>query len=266
MVRDVLIPLPDRDFDVTEVAVPWKLLTEAGHPVVFATEEGATPAADPRLLEGVIFGKLGARPEPIAFYRELEQTEAFRSPRRWRDLNPADYAGLFLAGGHAPGMRQYLGSEALQAWIARFWRLGRPVAAICHGVLVLARSIDEQTGKSVIRDRRTTCLPRYMERSAYLATFWKLGRYYRTYPAYVEDEVRAALGDPAQFERGARTLSARGTRDDDGPAFVVEDGNYVSARWPGDSYLIAKRFIARLAEGAGAAAASEPRGREQQRG
>ena len=27
----VLVPLPDRDFDVTEVAVPWKLLTEAGH-------------------------------------------------------------------------------------------------------------------------------------------------------------------------------------------------------------------------------------------
>ena len=32
----VLIPLPDRDFDVTEVAVPWKLLTEAGYQVVFA--------------------------------------------------------------------------------------------------------------------------------------------------------------------------------------------------------------------------------------
>jgi putative intracellular protease/amidase len=40
----VLVPLPDRDFDVTEVAVPWKLLAEAGREVVFATEEGATPA------------------------------------------------------------------------------------------------------------------------------------------------------------------------------------------------------------------------------
>jgi hypothetical protein len=49
-----------------------------------------------------------------------------------------------------------------------------------------------------------------MERSAYLATAWRLGRYYRTYPAYVEDEVRAALDDPdGQFERGPVTLSAR---------------------------------------------------------
>ena len=34
----VLIPLPDRDFDPTEVAVPWRVLCDAGHQVVFATE------------------------------------------------------------------------------------------------------------------------------------------------------------------------------------------------------------------------------------
>jgi putative intracellular protease/amidase len=250
MTRDILFPLPDRDFDVTEVAVPWKLLTEAGYQVVFATEEGVRPAADPLLLTGVIFGQLGAHPEPIQFYRELEQAPEFRTPRRWRDLAPESFAGLFLAGGHAPGMRQYLGSTLLQAKIAAFWKIERPVAAICHGVLPLARSIDEATGASVLKGRRTTCLPKYMERSAYLLTFWKLGRYYRTYPAYVEDEVRAAVGAASQFERGPRTLGARGTRDDDSPAFVVEDGRYLSGRWPGDSYLIAKRFIAQLEGGA----------------
>jgi len=77
----VLVPLPDRDFDVTEVAVPWKLLREAGHDVVFATEAGAAPACDPLLLTGVVFGKLGARPEPIAFNRELEAAPV---PRRRR--------------------------------------------------------------------------------------------------------------------------------------------------------------------------------------
>jgi putative intracellular protease/amidase len=246
MPRSVLVPLPDRDFDVTEVAVPWKLLTEAGFEVVFATEDGATPAADPLLLTGVLFGQLGAAAEPRRFYAELEASAAFRSPRRWRDLDPAAFDGLFLAGGHAPGMRQYLGSELLQAKIAAFWRLGRPVAAICHGVLVLARAKDA-SGDSVLRGKRTTCLPKYMERSAYFLTAWKLGRYYRTYDAYVEEEVRAALAEPAtQFVRGPRTLSARGTRDDDAAAFVVEDGAYVSGRWPGDSYLVAKRFIAQL--------------------
>lgn len=231
------MPLPDRDFDTTETAVPWRLLTRAGHEVVFATERGGTaPACDPLLLTGVLFGQLGAEPEPKAFYQEMRASREFQSPVSWNDLDPKDFDGLILAGGHAPGMRQYLGSEALQAKVREFWSLERPVGAICHGVLVLARA-------GVLRDKRTTCLPKYMERSAYLLTAWKLGRYYRTYPEYVEDEVRAA---GAAFVRGPRVLSARGTDTDDRPAFVVEDGNYVSARWPGDAYLFAKKFMQRL--------------------
>ncbi len=240
------MPLPDRDFDVTEVAVPWRLAVDAGHEVVIATEDGASPGADPRLLTGVLFGKLGAADEPKQFYDELSREPTFTRPARWRDVATDDVDGLILAGGHAPGMKQYLGSAALHAQIAAFWATGRPVGAICHGVLVLARAKDA-AGKSVLAASTTTCLPKYMERSAFLLTFWKLGRYYRTYPAYVEDEVKAALADPAtQFVRGPRTVSQRGTADDDGPAFVVEDGRYVSARWPGDAYKFARRFLARL--------------------
>ena len=248
MGKTVLIPLPDVDFDVTEVAVPWRLLTRAGHQVVFATEKGgAAPAADPRLLTGVLFGQLGAEPEPKAFYAEMTQDPRFRSPVAWSALDVGGYDALVLPGGHAPGMRQYLGSEVLQGVIGRYWKLGRPVGAICHGVLALARSRDPETGQSVLHQARTTCLPKYMERTAYLLTAWKLGGYYRTYPAYVEDEVRQALAQPeVQFVRGPRNLTRRGTATDDAPAFVVEDGRYVSARWPGDSYLFARKLIERL--------------------
>jgi hypothetical protein len=31
------MPLPDRDFDVNEVALPWRILRDAGHQIVFAT-------------------------------------------------------------------------------------------------------------------------------------------------------------------------------------------------------------------------------------
>jgi putative intracellular protease/amidase len=240
------MPLPDRDFDVTEVAVPWQVLTSAGHEVVFASEQaGAELAADPRLLTGVIFGQLGAEPEPKRFYTEMLTAPRFQDPISWASVDPGDYDGLLLAGGHAPGMRQYLGSALLQEKVARFWALRRPVGAICHGVLVLARTRDPATGRSVLAGRRTTCLPKYLERGGYLLTAWRLGRYYRTYPAYVEDEVIAALDDPAQFQRGPHTTT-RGTMTDDRPAFVVEDGSYLSARWPGDAYLFARRFLARL--------------------
>lgn len=249
MTRRILMPLPDRDFDVTEAAVPWYLLTRAGHEVAFATEDGGQPpACDPLLLRGVLFGKLGAAAEPQAFYREMERAPEFRQPISWKILEPSAYDGLILVGGHAPGMRQYLGSRELQGQVASFWQLGRPVGAICHGVLVLARSRDPATDKSVLASSRTTCLPKYMEQMAYYISFWKLGSYFRTYPAYVQDEVKGALDHPEQqFVRGPLILdNARGTASDDRPAFVVEDGRYISARWPGDAYLFTRRFQAVL--------------------
>src|SRR4051794_38575825 len=168
MIATVLIPLPDRDFDVTEVTVPWRLLTRLGHVVRFSTEHGGTaPAADQRLLDGVIFGRLGAASEPKAFYAEMRSDEEFREPLAWADVEPEEFDGLILPGGHAPGMRQYLGSEPLRRKVAEYWALGRPVGAICHGVLVLARTCDPMTGRALLDGRRTTCLPKYMERSAF---------------------------------------------------------------------------------------------------
>ena len=236
----VWIPLPDTDFDVTEVAVPWKLLTRAGHQVTFVTERGdVTPAADPLLLTGVIFGQLGAEPEPRKFYEELAKSPEFTRPISWKNLDVSQFDALLLPGGHAQGMKQYLGSEELQAKVREFFALKRPVAAICHGVLVAARA-------GVLKGKKTTCLPGYMERVAYWSTAWKLGKYYRTYPAYVEEEVRASLAAPTDFVRGPTHLMSRGTDTDDSPAFVVEDGNYVSARWPGDAYKFSRAFMSKL--------------------
>src|SRR5919204_3070263 len=128
MRKRIFVPLPDRDFDPTEAAVPWRLLTDAGHEIVFATERGgAPPTCDARALEGVVFGHFGASAEVRAFYFELGQTAEFRDPVAWTEVDLEDFDGLLLPGGHAPGMRQYLGSRVLQEKVAAFWRLQRPV-------------------------------------------------------------------------------------------------------------------------------------------
>jgi putative intracellular protease/amidase len=247
MARRILLPLPDRDFDPTEAAVPWRALRAAGHEVVVATAEGAVPACDPLLIGGVVFGQLGADADALSAYGRLSEDASFRAPRRWQALEPADFDALLLPGGHAAGMRPWLEDASLQHWVARFAALGRPWAAICHGVLLPARARDPASGRSVLHARRSTCLPKYMEALAYALTAWRRGRYYRTYAAYVEDEVRAALADPAQFQRGPLTLGRKGTAQDDRAAFVCVDGDYLSARWPGDAHLLGRRLLERLA-------------------
>jgi putative intracellular protease/amidase len=243
--KRVLMPLPDRDFDPSESALPWRLLREAGHAVEFATEHGTVAECDPLLLTGVVFGRLGALAPARDAYRRMQADDAYRAPRRWTDVDVARYDALLLPGGHAQGMRQYLDSAVLQQQVAAFAALDRPLAAICHGVLLPARARGAD-GRSVLHARRTTCLPKYMEALAYALSAWKHGRYYRTYPAYVEDEVRAALANPAQFARGPLTLGWHGSETGDRHAFVVEDGNYVSARWPGDAWRFARVLLKKL--------------------
>ena len=51
------------------------------------------------------------------------------------------YDGLVLPGGHwARGMRQYLEDTPLQRFVGDFFDADKPVAAICHGVVLAARS------------------------------------------------------------------------------------------------------------------------------
>src|SRR5262245_20365792 len=187
MPKRVFVPLPDRGFDATETSIPWRALIRAGHQVVFATERGGEkPTCDPRTLNGVVLGLFGPHSEAKQAYRDLEQAAEFQKPISWESMDVTAYDGLLLPGGHAKGMRQFLGSDRLQKKVAEFWQLGRPVAAICHGVLVLARARDPKTGKSVLASSRTTCLPKYMERTAFISTAPILGRHYRTYAEYVE--------------------------------------------------------------------------------
>ena len=42
----VLIPIPTRDFDPTEVAIPWRALLRQGHEGVFATPDGRPGRAE----------------------------------------------------------------------------------------------------------------------------------------------------------------------------------------------------------------------------
>jgi putative intracellular protease/amidase len=236
MAAKVMIPLPDRDFDTTEVSIPWKQFVEAGLHVTFSTETGQMGQADPRLLTGVIFGQLGAKPDAIAAYRELEKNEAFQHPIPYESIDPQEYDLLLLPGGHAKGMRQYLQSKVVQHKALEFLKLNKVVGAICHGVLVLARTIDPETGRSVLYGRKLTGLTKRLESAGYYLTFWRLGDYYRTYPEYVEDETVSVLKQRSDFIHGGSIRKP----------FVVEDGNLITARYPQDAHLFAQKLLDRV--------------------
>lgn len=245
----VLMPLPARDFDPTESGVPWRLLRAAGHRVLFATPDGQPAQADPRMLDGAGLGPF--KPFLVADRRGREAYSAmaadpgFRQPLRHDLVLATPFDALLLPGGHAPGMRDYLESPLLQALVAAAFAARKPVAAICHGVVLVARARGAD-GRPVLHGRRTTALLQTQELLAWRLTRPWAGDYYRTYPVTVEAEVRAALASPGDFVRGPTPL----LRDDaahPGRGFIVRDGNYLSARWPGDAHRFARELLAMLA-------------------
>lgn len=284
----VLILLPARDFDPSEVAVTWETLLREGHSVAFATPDGLPAVADSIMLSGegldfwgqipglrkikILGLVLRANSAARSAYKKMQYDSAFLHPITYFDLDVQGYDGLVLPGGHrARGMRQFLEEPLLQNFVARFFDADKPLGAICHGVVLAARSRSAHTGKSVLFGRKTTALTWQLEKSAWLTTKF-LGRwwdpaYYRTYteqaaeaPGYysVEAEVTRALRSPEDFcgvpkstPHRFRKVSGlfRDSRRDSRAAWVIRDGKYVSARWPGDVHCFAATFATVLAEG-----------------
>lgn len=282
----ILVPLPSRDSDPTEVAVSWRILRDAGHEIVFATPDGHPAHCDPIMLSGEGLDPWGFVPglnklrliglalrahRPAREAHALLQADShFQRPLRYDTLRATDFDALLLPGGHAKGMREYLESATLQSVVADFFDAEKPVAAVCHGVVLAARSRSKKTGRSVLHGYKTTALTWTLEKSGwdltrFFARFWDPG-YYRTYDEQpgeaagyrgVQQEVTRALAQPEDFldvpvdaPRHFAKASGlfRDTLADSGPAWVVRDRRYVSARWPGDVHTFAKTFATVLKE------------------
>jgi protease I len=249
----ILIPLPSYGFDPTEVAIPWKILSDDNVEVVFATPNGKPGAADRLMLTGEKLGiwkpLLKARADAVDAYDEMRQDVSFGRPRQYAAVREAEFDALYLPGGHDKAVKEYMESDLIQSLVVDFFAARKPVAAICHGVIVAARSIDPNTGKSVIHDFKTTALLKSQELAAYNLTRLWMGDYYLTYPGTtVEDEVKSAISDHKNFLQGPTpVLRDSPTHLDRG--FVVADRNYLSARWPGDVYKLSLELVKLMESG-----------------
>ncbi len=276
----ILMPIPSRDFDPSETAVPWHVFKEAGFEVIFATPNGKIGICDEIMLDGkgldiwgnipilrnlVVFGQiLRANRDAREKYAKMSESPEFQKPINWSKVGETEFDGVFLAGGHrARGMCQYLESDILQNFLRDFIKTQKPIGAICHGPLLLARTKDEATKQSIIFGRKITALTWALEKSANdlgnILRWWDRN-YYRTYNEIkgekygersVESEIKSLIG-AENFclpDKGFKINSGlfRDSDIDESASFVVQDKNIVTARWPGDVYALAKKFVALFA-------------------
>lgn len=119
----VLIVTADKTHDL-EFFYPYYRFSEEGYTVDVATPNG-----------GEFKGKMGMG---------LKETLAVGN------VSAADYSMLYIPGGNAP--EELRKNDKVLALVKEFAKLGKPIAAICHGAQVLISA-------DLVKDRRITAWP-----------------------------------------------------------------------------------------------------------
>ena len=117
-----MMPIGDAS-EVLDTMYPYFRLPEDGFEVVVAGPEARIyPLVHHAVPPGWDI------PRETAGYH-LRATVAFR------DVKPEEYAGIFISGGRAPEYLRY--DKDLLEITRHFFKAGKPVASVCHGIEIL---------------------------------------------------------------------------------------------------------------------------------
>ncbi|WP_460796371.1 type 1 glutamine amidotransferase domain-containing protein [Microbacterium sp. GXF0217] len=192
-----------------ELLTPYRLLTEAGHQVAFATPGGVAPAVDAGSLQDGDAEAIAAVP-------------GLHAPLVLADVDAAEFDAVYYPGGHGP-MQDLASDSASGALIAATVEAGRPLAAVCHGLAALlpARTAD---GTPLVAGRSITAFTDEEERLGGLADHA---------PFLLESALRA---------QGANVATAAPWSD-----HVVVDGGIITGQNPQSSASAARALMDALA-------------------
>lgn len=123
----VLMPIGDAT-EVIDTFYPFFRLQEEGYEVVVAGPEA-------RLYHLVTHEVPPGSAIPWDITQEGPGYH-LKADIAFRDVKPAEYAGLFLSGGRAPEYLRY--DKDLMRAVRHFFEAGKPVASVCHGVELAA--------------------------------------------------------------------------------------------------------------------------------
>lgn len=197
-----------------ELLAPYKIFTDAGDKVVFATPGGKVPVPDEGSLAPKLNDGKDVRPE-------LDAIEGLKHPLDLADVDLADYDAVFYPGGHGP-MEDLAVDATSGELLTSALASDKPVGIVCHGPAALLAT-EGAKGSSPISGRKVTGFSNAEEEAGGLADKAKW---------LLEDRLRAlgadvSVGEPWQ-------------------PYVVVDGNLVTGQNPASAAPLAKELRGKL--------------------
>ncbi len=123
----VLMPIGDAT-EVMDTLYPYFRIPEDGFRVVVAGPEA-------RLYHMVLHEVPPNSDVPWDITQERPGYH-LKADIAFRDVDPAEYCGMFVSGGRAPEYLRY--DKDLLRITRHFFKVGKPVAVVCHGVEIVS--------------------------------------------------------------------------------------------------------------------------------
>lgn len=201
---------------MSEVSHAWVPFVDAGYTVDFASPEGGWAPIDPRSFD--LEDK-----DNLRMWHDLDAVEALATTTPLAEVDPADYAAIYYAGGHGT-MWDFPDSEAVQSVTSRIYEQGGIVAAVCHGPAALV-NVKLTSGEYLVKDREVAAFTNSEEDKVGLT---------EAVPFLLETKLR---------ERGAKPVLAP-----DYEKNVVVSGRLVTGQNPASASGAAEEVLKLLSE------------------
>jgi len=216
-------------FWLEELAAPYLRFRDAGADVTLASPKGGRPPVDPASEASDAQTDATRR-----FTADTHAQAALDETRPLADVAADEFDAVFFPGGHGPLWDLASDPAAIRVTEA-FARLGKPIAAVCHGPAVF-RAVTGADGKPLVAGRRVTGFSDAEEAAVGLT---------EAVPFSIEQVFR---------DQGAEYISA-----DAFTPLAVADGKLITGQNPQSSEQTADRLLEAMGLVAAEAAPAEAR-------
>lgn len=194
---------------LSEYAEPYMEFTQAGYEVTTASVAGGEIPIDPNSISG----------------EEPEEWEGVMEPLKntvkLDDINPSDYAGVFLPGGHGT-MVDFPDNEAMKKVLQPFVDENKVIGAVCHGPAGFV-GVTDKNGNAMVDGKRMTAFTNEEEKDQQL-----------------DSKV------PFMLESRLTELGAQFIAEPNYTVHVEADGNFITGQNPQSSLAAARKFVQKL--------------------
>ncbi|MFU3033296.1 type 1 glutamine amidotransferase domain-containing protein [Pseudomonas aeruginosa] len=231
---------------LNELAVPLRMLVEAGYTPVFANPKGDTPQMDANSNNKNYFGGSDAkREDALSFVGKFDSLKKPKTLASAAAEGASGYAAVFIPGGHAP-MQDLLKDQALGTILKNFHAASKPTAIICHGPIALLAALPEAA------KFQSALIAGDAAAAKSLSQGWAYAGYKVSVFATSEEkqiEGNAQLGGQVLFYPDAALAAAGAVVQNaaDWQPNVVVDRELITAQQPLSAEVFGKALVAKLA-------------------